>query len=196
MRTAPVLLAVLSSLLLPGLAAAPTARPTTTLSDQLDERLPQLLERYEVPGVAVAVVHEGAVMWTRAYGVADASSGRALEQDTIFRAESLSKPIAAATVLALVEEGLIGLGDTLASHVPDWPFPDAGDGAAAVTIGQLLAHRSGLQLGTIGIEFAPEEPRPSLREHLADEAVLVQPPTRASSTPTPATTYSSCSSRR
>jgi CubicO group peptidase (beta-lactamase class C family) len=171
-----LLLAVLGSLLLPGMAAATTVQPTTTLSDHLDECLPQLMERYEVPGVAIAVVQDGVVTWTQVYGVADASSGRALEPGTLFRAESLSKPIAAATVFALVEEGLIGLDDTLASHVPDWPFPAAGDGAAAVTIRQLLAHRAGLQLGTIGIEFAPDEPRPSLREHLADEAVLVQPP--------------------
>lgn len=108
--------------------------------------------------------------------MADAGSGRALEPDTIFRAKSLSKPIAAATVLTLVEDGLIALDDPLAAHVPDWPFPDAGPEAAAVTIRQLLAHRAGLQLGTIGIKFAPDEDRPSLREHLADEAVLVRPP--------------------
>lgn len=160
----------------PSPAAGAPADPTATLPARLEERLPALIERYEVPGAAIAVVQDGAVTWTRAYGVADAGSGRALESDTIFRAESLSKPIAAATVLTLVEDGLIALDDPLAAHVPDWPFPDAGPEAAAVTIRQLLSHRAGLQLGTIGIEFAPDEDRPSLREHLADEAVLVRPP--------------------
>jgi CubicO group peptidase (beta-lactamase class C family) len=157
-------------------AAAAPAEPTATLVARLDERLPGLMERYGVPGVAVAVVQDGAVSWTKAYGVADAASGRALEPDSVFRAESLSKPITAATVLTLVEDGLVALDDPLATHVPDWPFPDAGPEAEAVTIRQLLAHRGGLRLGTIGVEFAPDEPRPSLRTHLADEAVLVQPP--------------------
>jgi CubicO group peptidase (beta-lactamase class C family) len=79
-------------------------------------------------------------------------------------------------VLALVEDGLLTLDDPLAAHVPDWPFPNAGQEADAVTVRQLLAHRAGLQLGTIGLEFAPDEPRPSRRAHLAEEAVLVQPP--------------------
>ena len=159
--------------LLPAPASATSA---TALTDHLDERVPALLERYEVPGAAVALIRSGEVSWVRAYGVADARSGRPLGADAVFRVESLSKPVTAAAVLRLVDDGIVGLDDRLSSHVPDWPFPDAGELAETVTIRQLLGHRAGLQLGTIGLEYAPDAPRPSLREHLADEAVLARPP--------------------
>jgi CubicO group peptidase (beta-lactamase class C family) len=158
------------------LAPAAPATSTSGLADHLDERLPVLLERYQVPGAAIALIRAGEVAWVGAYGVADSGSVRPVDTDTLFRVESLSKPVAAAAVLRLVDEGLVGLDDALSSHVPDWPFPDAGELAGTITVRQLLSHRAGLQLGTIGLEYAPGAPRPSLREHLADEAVLVRPP--------------------
>jgi len=96
--------------MVPSLAAAAPAAPTATLVARLDERLPGLMERYEVPGVAIALIQDGEVTWTQAYGLADASSGRALGPDSVFRAESLSKPIAANTVLALLVEEVTGAG--------------------------------------------------------------------------------------
>jgi len=174
----PTIVAVvgLAVALLAGPEAAAADASVARFTDHLDDRVPRLMQRYAVPGVAIATVHDGAVTATRTYGSADPADGRALEPSTLMRVESLSKPVAASTVLQLVDVGEIALDDTVASHVSDWPLTDAGDGAEAITVRQLLAHRSGLRLGTIGLEYGPHDPLPSLREHLAHEARMVQSP--------------------
>ena len=58
-------------------------------------RLAERMRALQVPGLAVAVIDGGKLAWTRAYGVADAGSGRPLTPDTLFQAASISKPVTA-----------------------------------------------------------------------------------------------------
>src|SRR5689334_19060047 len=57
--------------------------------------LPQLLERFHVPGVSVAVIKDFDVHWAKGYGLADVESGARVAPDTLFQAASISKPVAA-----------------------------------------------------------------------------------------------------
>src|SRR5687768_3965345 len=74
-------------------------------TSKLEDRMREL----KVPGVSVAVFDKGRIEWTRGWGVADATSGQKVEPDTRFQAASLSKPVAAATALALVSKGRMSL---------------------------------------------------------------------------------------
>ncbi|MEY2753946.1 MAG: hypothetical protein RJB65_304, partial [Actinomycetota bacterium] len=60
------------------------------------------MERYCVPGAALAVIEDGRIAWTGEYG-AVVAGGSAVRPDTLFQAASISKAVAATAVLALVE---------------------------------------------------------------------------------------------
>ena len=57
--------------------------------------LQQLMQRFRVPGVSVAVIKDFQIHWAKSYGVADVETGRAVDEQTRFQAASISKPVAA-----------------------------------------------------------------------------------------------------
>ncbi len=103
----------------------------------LDTRVPALMERYDIPGVAVAVVSEGEVAWENAYGLAVVAERRPMTVDTMGRAESISKSVTAWGVMHLVDQGTLELDDPFVHHVEGWEFAASrqleADGSAAGT---------------------------------------------------------------
>ena len=152
----------------PGTAGSSAAR--------LDARLPALMERYDVPGVGVAVVRDGELAWSAAYGHADAARDRPMTTDRVFRTESISKPVTAWAVMRLVEQGRIGLDDPVAQHLTSWELPGPPGWSDDVTVRRLLSHSSGMALGSIGEQYPPTGDIPSLAEHLGRQARLVDEP--------------------
>jgi CubicO group peptidase (beta-lactamase class C family) len=104
--------------------------------------LEQLLKDGRVPGLAYALIRDGKVVETRGVGVRDTSTGVAVDQDTIFEAASLSKPVFAYAVLQLVDAGVLSLDAPLAKYVPDYVRDDPR--AASITVRNVLDHTTGL----------------------------------------------------
>jgi CubicO group peptidase (beta-lactamase class C family) len=131
-------------------------RPVETTS--LAARMREL----KVPGVSVAVFRDGRLEWARGWGLADVAAGRKVERDTRFQAASISKPVAAAVVLALVSRGRLSLDGPVNEHLESWKLPDNEFTAArAVTLRHLLTHSAGTTVhGFRG--YAKGEPVPSL----------------------------------
>lgn len=100
------------------------------------------ISRGEVPGVVVAVVHGGRVTLQKAYGLRSKEPDeRPMTVDTVFDLASLTKVVATApSVMLLVEQGKIRLGDPVARYLPSF----AKNGKERVTVEQLLLHTSGL----------------------------------------------------
>jgi CubicO group peptidase (beta-lactamase class C family) len=111
------------------------APPDTSLADRLDTLVPELLERYQIPGAAVAVIRGGEVVKARGYGFADAEYRTPMTAETVLKIGSISKPVAAWGVMTLVEAGQIDLdaiyidetefyvlGERLLEHNPEHPF--------------------------------------------------------------------------
>jgi len=71
----------------------------------------ELMDRFNVPGVSVAVIKDFEIHWARGYGVADLETGAPVDPETMFQAASISKPVAAMAVLKAVQDGLFGLDD-------------------------------------------------------------------------------------
>jgi D-alanyl-D-alanine carboxypeptidase len=91
-----------------------------------------------VPGLVVALAdHDESA--TLAVGVSDLEAGTAMRPDDRFRIASITKSMTAAVVLQLVQEGRLGLDDTVETWLPG--VLDAGD---AITLRDLLGHVSGL----------------------------------------------------
>ena len=93
---------------------------TTSLQAQaeLDKLVPQLLKDGDVPGLSMAVVRDGAVFWHRSWGVKDASTGAPIDDETIFEAASLSKPVFAYAVMKLVDAGVLDLDTPIVHYLP------------------------------------------------------------------------------
>jgi CubicO group peptidase (beta-lactamase class C family) len=96
-----------------------------------------------VPGLAIAVVFGEEVIFAKGYGVREASAEAAVDADTVFQLASVSKPVGATVVAALIGEGRIDwdtriaeLDPAFAMHAP-WVTDQ-------ITIRDLYAHRSGL----------------------------------------------------
>ena len=53
----------------------------------------ELLERFNVPGVSIAVIRDFDIHWAKGYGIADVESGAAVNTETLFQAASISKPV-------------------------------------------------------------------------------------------------------
>ncbi len=88
---------------------------------------------------AVLVARNGRVLLDGAYGMDGCWSSEPVTPETVYYVASLTKPLTAAAVLLLAEEGRIDLRDSIGRH-----FPDAPPATSTVTLEQLLTQRSGL----------------------------------------------------
>ena len=154
---------------------APQA-PLDAFTAHLDERVPALMQSYDVPGVSMALIRDGKRVWTGAYGYADRASGRRMTTEAVFRGESISKPVTAWGVMTLVEAGRLNLDAPVQQYLDDWSFPASAFDAGTVTVRQLLSNSAGLSLGIIGEEYRPQDRIPSLRTYLTREVRLVREP--------------------
>jgi D-alanyl-D-alanine carboxypeptidase len=128
------------TLVAPGavLAADPPPVPGA-VADKLDARLDAWRVNHRAPGVAAAVRLPDGSLWLGASGKGSVGRGaRALTPATPFAIASLTKTFIAALVLQLVEQGRLTLTDPLSRWMPGYPR------AKAITIKQLLGHRSGV----------------------------------------------------
>jgi CubicO group peptidase (beta-lactamase class C family) len=145
-------------------------------SSYLSERIPDLMNRYDIPGVSVILVQNGERVWGDAYGFANVSTGQKMSTGTICRVESISKSVTAWGALKLVEEGRMDLDEPVHHYLKSWSFPESSFNESNITLRQLLSHQAGLPLGPIGVEFSPDDDKPTLKESLSHNAILMQEP--------------------
>lgn len=105
-----------------------------------------LMAKWNLPGGAVALVKDEKLVMAEGYGNADIAGAVAAAPDSLFRIASLSKPVTAAAVLKLVEDGRLGLDDKAFAILSDLP-PPAGATVdprlADITVRDLLQHSGG-----------------------------------------------------
>jgi CubicO group peptidase (beta-lactamase class C family) len=88
-------------------------------------RLDEVMKRRYVdsgrlPGMLTMVYRRGKLAYTGMAGHIDLERGKPMREDAIFRIYSMSKPITSVALMMLAEEGLIGLDDDVATHIPSW----------------------------------------------------------------------------
>ena len=97
------------------------------------------MSRQRIPGVAVAVVKGGAVMLSKGYGESNIEHHVPVSSETLFQSGSVGKQFTSAAVMLLVEDGKIGLGDSIPKYFPNAPASWRG-----ITVRHLLTHTSGI----------------------------------------------------
>jgi len=114
------------------------------LQAHLDATVERAITDRRIVGSVTLVARDGKVVYRRAAGHFDREAGVPMREDAIFRLASVTKPIVAATALAMIERGLLGLDDDVSGHLPYFR-PRLTDGREArIAIRHLLSHTSGL----------------------------------------------------
>ena len=141
------------------------------------------MKAYHVPGVSVAVVHAHRIDWAKAYGVRDQGSREPVTVETLFQAGSVSKPVAAAAALRLVEQKKLMLDRDVNLDLRSWKVPENQFTASEkVTLRRLLSHSAGLTVhGFPG--YAAGTPVPRLVEVLDGKSPANTPPVRVDAVP-------------
>jgi CubicO group peptidase (beta-lactamase class C family) len=115
----------------------------------------QYIDKGRIAGAQCAVARHGQVGYFRSFGMRDLERGKPVEDDTIFRIYSMTKPITGVALLSLYERGLFQLDDRVSRFIPEWKSlkvkeRDANGNERLVepkremTVRNLMMHMSGL----------------------------------------------------
>lgn len=121
--------------LLTGAAVAQTDIPDL---DAIGEAVQAQMDAQNIPGLAIAVVYQGEVIYAEGFGVRSIEDDAPVTSDTLFRIGSTTKPLTALAVLRLVEQGTLDLDAPITAYLPDFQASDA------ITLRHLLSHTAGL----------------------------------------------------
>jgi CubicO group peptidase (beta-lactamase class C family) len=155
-------------------------RPAVKLIAHADTAF-DLLERmrfYHVPGVSVAVIDNERVVWAKGFGVKTFARTERVDTSTLFLAGSISKPVFATGLLALVQQGKLNLDEDVNHYVHSWQLPASQfTREQKVTLRRLLSHNAGLTVwGFPGYEIGT--PLPTIQQVLNGEKPANTPPVR------------------
>jgi CubicO group peptidase (beta-lactamase class C family) len=121
------------------------AQATKLPGPELQAALKPFVENNEVAGAVVLVADKQGVIAVETIGLADISSKHPMARDSIFWIASMTKPVTAACIMMLQDEGKLSLDDEITKHLPEMKELKLEDGTPAViTIRQLLSHTSGM----------------------------------------------------
>lgn len=109
---------------------------------EIEDRVPELMARHRVPGVAVVGIEGRRVAWERYFGAASAATRVPVTAATLFEAASMSKPTGAHGALKLTEQGRLELDRPLRDYL-DRPYLPDEPKHLAITARMALAHTTG-----------------------------------------------------
>jgi CubicO group peptidase (beta-lactamase class C family) len=119
------------------------AEPVGAIVADLESTIPQFMRKENVPGLAIALIHDGRVAWTEGFGVANTITGRPVTPDTRFEVASNSKVVTAYIALRLVDQGRLSLDAPLNAYLKEPWLPDS-EFRDDITLRHVLSHTSGL----------------------------------------------------
>lgn len=140
----------------PAPAAALALSPPALV--EIDAALQAFVDSGRVSGIYAVIARRGRTGYERTFGWRDLQTGAPLRRDAVFRIYSMTKPVVAAGVLRLVDQGLVGLDDPVSKYIPAFASvkvftggsadaPLLAEPASPVTVRQLLNHTSGIAYG-------------------------------------------------
>ena len=158
-------------------AAAAAVAPSAHAIAEVRALIEAEMARTLAPGVSIAVSRGGRLVWSETIGCADLELDAAVTKTTRMRIGSVSKPLTAAALGRLVEQGRLDLDAPVQTYVPDFPRK-----AWPITTRQLAGHVAGVRHYEQG-EFESRTPYATVRESLGvfeKDALLFEPGTRFS----------------
>jgi CubicO group peptidase (beta-lactamase class C family) len=87
---------------------------------RIKEAVQRHIDAGNIPGAVTLVARNGKLVHLEAHGVLDVETKRPMPKDAIFRLASMTKPVAAVTVMMMVEEGKVRLNDPISRFIPEF----------------------------------------------------------------------------
>ncbi|MCK8130992.1 serine hydrolase [Pseudoalteromonas sp. 2CM28B] len=112
----------------------------------LEEVINTSMARFDVPGMAVAVVQDDKVVFAKGFGTSNLNTNAKVNKDTLFGIASNTKAFTSAALAKLVDEGKLSWDDRVIDHLPEFRLYDSYV-TREMRVRDLLSHRSGLGLG-------------------------------------------------
>lgn len=136
---------------------------TSIEPQKVDEVVEHAMKTFNVPGMAVGIIHKNEIILAKGYGVADISTGVPVDAQTNFGIASNSKAFTATALALLVDQGKLDWDDAVKKYIPEFKMYNEYV-TEEFTIRDLLVHRSGLGLGAgdlmvwpDGHDFTPQD---------------------------------------
>ena len=112
---------------------------SSSVARKIDAAVNAEMQRQAAVSVAVGIIKNGRVVFTRAYGLADRESGTRATTRTVYNWASNSKPLIAVVAFKLVEQGKLDLDADVRRYVPEFPAK-----SGVITCRHILCHQSGI----------------------------------------------------
>lgn len=136
------------------------AKPSRSYEEaikSLDAFITAEIESKQVPALAIALVDDQEIIWSKRFGWADADKHVPASAETVFRVGSVSKLFTDIGVMQLVEKGLLDLDAPVTRYLPE--FQPRNSFGVPITLRQLMSHRAGLvREPPVGHYFDPTNP--------------------------------------
>ena len=126
--------------------------------ERFDRIVDDAVQRYQLPGIAVGVIDNGEILYTRTLGEREAGSGKKITRQTLFKIASNSKAMTASLLARLVDAGKLRWEDPVVKHLPDFRMFDPWV-TRNMQVRDLLVHNSGLPEGGGDLMLWPEPNR-------------------------------------
>jgi CubicO group peptidase (beta-lactamase class C family) len=120
-------------------AALPAPELTPEQKIKIDQYVNDEMNRERIPGLAVGVYARGQILLAKGFGLANVELNVPVKPETIFQSGSVGKQFVSAAVMMLVEEGKVGLDDSIVKY-----FPNAPESWNPILVKNLLSRTSGL----------------------------------------------------
>lgn len=149
------------------------AMSITPINAQLERDFQRLAENPLVPGVSVAVADKSGVVWADAFGYADLENNVSLTTLHKLRIGSISKAMATAAMMRLVEKGQLEIDDPVVNSVPYWP-----KNHPQISLRHIASHTSGIRNYGVNKEFFFNRPYKTTKESVSifkDDPLLFEP---------------------
>ena len=147
-----------------------------------DVTLPEVVqyaaEKFGIPGLAVAVWHDGTESFA-AHGVTNLENPRPVDENTLYAAGSTSKPFAATALMHLVAQGKVELDAPVRRYIPELALPNE-DWTAQMKVKNLLNHTAGLDWRLVVDTGDGDDALAQFIARLSELAQIAAPGTRAS----------------
>ncbi|MFL5529595.1 MAG: serine hydrolase domain-containing protein [Gemmatimonadaceae bacterium] len=121
------------------LATFASAERALAQADKLDAYIEGEMSKQHIPGLSLAVVQDGKVVKSKAYGLANMELNVRATPGTVYQIQSITKSFVACGIMLLVEDGKIGLDDKITKYLNGLP-----QAWSDVTVRQMLTHTSGI----------------------------------------------------
>jgi CubicO group peptidase (beta-lactamase class C family) len=188
-------------------AALPGSKPEDLgFSSERLERIHHLVQRHmdggDISGAVMLIARHGQIAYVDVQGTMDIETKKPMTRDSLFRMASMTKPVIGTSIMMMLEEGKLQLGDPVSKYIPEFKNlkvgvlqePGQGQGKPPkfytvpaereITIKDLLTHTSGLSSGPMGqsevakIRRQPTETLADYIPRLAGTPLEFQPGTR------------------